>query len=97
MNILISALWNKLVIWKTAKEDRVHYFKGNINILIISNFYNKLMGNEKSDNWWNSPLTPKKLLIIIIWIVVIFYLINIILSIFLMNWVTNWGSSMFKP
>ena len=38
------------------------------------------MGNEKSDNWWNSPLTPKKLLIILLWIAVVYMLLTLILT-----------------
>ena len=50
------------------------------------------MAKGTKESWWNSPLTPKKILTIIFWIVLITIIINIILAIFVMNW----GSKLFS-
>lgn len=49
------------------------------------------MVKEVKESWWNSPLTAKKVLTIIIWIILIVVIINIILAIFVMKW----GSELF--
>jgi len=38
------------------------------------------MVDQNSSDWWNSPLTPKKLLIILLWIAVVYMLLTLILT-----------------